>query len=233
MQHILALIPARAGSKGIPGKNLALVAGKPLLAWTVEAARRSTHCTRLVVTTDSDEIAAVANRCGAETPFRRPQHLAADSTPGIAPVLHALTWLEVEENYRPECIVMLQPTSPLRTAEDVDAAVELATARAADAVVSVTPAEHHPFWMKRLSEDGRMSDFMSSDVPVVRRQDLPPVYALNGAIYLARRDVLVERENWYTEHTYGYVMPAERSLDIDTPWDLRLADLLLQSAPFT
>jgi CMP-N,N'-diacetyllegionaminic acid synthase len=122
----------------------------------------------------------------------------------------------------------LQPTSPLRLASDIDAAVSLALQKNADAVVSLMPVPQHPYWMKHIDPTGHFHDFMALEVPVTRRQDLPPVYALNGAIYLAQRHVLLQRQSWYGDNTYAYVMPPERSLDIDTPWDMHVANLLLQ-----
>lgn len=227
MNGILAIIPARGGSKGIPNKNIALVGGQPLIHWTIAAARAAASIQRVVVTTDSPLIAEIARQCGAETPFLRPPELAQDETPGLDPILHAVRWLAEHEGYKPPWVMCLQPTSPLRSAEDIEAAVELAQRKQADAVVSVAPLGHHPCWIKRVDEEGRLREFISSDQPSARRQDAPPAYVLNGAIYLARRDVLLERETWYTERTYAYVMPPERSLDVDTPWDLYLADLIL------
>jgi len=158
----------------------------------------------------------------------RPAHLAQDDTPGIAPVLHAAQWLADNEGYRPDMIMLLQPTSPLRIPEDIDRAIELIREKGADAIVSVTPVEAHPYWMKQIDGAGRMTDFIKLDQPFLRRQDLPEAYALNGAIYVVRRTVLLERETFFPENTYAYVMPAERSLDVDTTWDLYLADLVLR-----
>jgi CMP-N,N'-diacetyllegionaminic acid synthase len=224
----LAIIPARGGSKGIPGKNLKLLADKPLIAWTIETALAATLLDRVIVSTDSAEIMNVAVRYGAEVPFKRPEDLAQDDTPGVAPVLHAARWLEENEGYRPDFIMLLQPTSPLRISDDIDNAIDLAVKRKADAVVSVTPAEAHPYWMKRIHDDGRMTDFIKLDQPMERRQDLPPLYVLNGALYLARYEILMERETFDTDNTFSFIMPPERSLDIDTPWDLYLADLILK-----
>lgn len=224
-RDVLALVPARGGSKGIPGKNLARVGGRSLLARAVEAGLGSRRAPRVVVTTDDEAIAEEGRRAGAEVPFLRPAGLARDDTPGMAPVLHALRWLEEHEGARPEWVVLLQPTSPLRTAEDVDAALDLAEAKDADAVVSVMPSPVHPRWLRGVEPDGRLAPPETS-VPATR-QALEAAYALNGALYLARREVLLERETWYTGRTWAYVMPPERSLDVDTPWDLHLADLVL------
>ncbi len=158
----------------------------------------------------------------------RPADLAQDDTPGIEPVLHAAHWLNENDGYRPDLIMLLQPTSPLRIPEDIDRAIELIREKKADAVVSVTPVEEHPYLMKRIDGAGRMTDFIKLEQPIDRRQDLPEIYVLNGAIYLARYEVLVEQKTFYTDNTLSLVMPVERSLDIDTPWDLYLADLILK-----
>ena len=224
----LAVIPARGASKSIPRKNIAMVGGKPLLAWTVLAAKGSPALDRIIVSTDDAEIAEVAKAWGAEVPFTRPLELGRDDTPGIEPILHAVHWLAQQENYNPDYVMVLQPTSPLRTTQDIEAAIQLALKKDADSVLSVSPARQHPYWMKWITPDGRLVDFIPLGRRYVRRQDLPEVYALNGAIYLIRRQVLLEKQSWYTPRTYAYIMPPERSLDIDTPWDLYIANLILE-----
>ena len=225
--NLLAIIPARKGSKGILDKNIAVVGGKPLIRWTIECALASPSIERVLVTTDSKEIANIAVEAGADVPFMRPPELARDDTPGIEPILHAVKWIRDNEGLTPRYVVVLQPTSPLRAPEDIEAALALAVRRDGDAVVSVVTAERHPYWMKILEPDERMSNFMSGKEIPFRRQDLPDVYALNGAIYLARTGFLLREGGWYSDETYGYVMPVERSLDVDTPWDLDLADMVL------
>lgn len=224
---MLAIVPARGGSRGVPGKNLARVGGRSLVEWAVRAALESRHAPRVIVSTDDPATAAEGRRVGAEVPFMRPSELAGDDTPGIAPVLHAVRWLQEGEAYRPEWVVLLQPTSPLRRAEDVDGALDLAMSRGADAVVSVAEAASHPYWTQALDDDGRLRPFVVPDPPVSRRQDLPPAYALNGAVYVIRREVLLARETLVPPGTRGHVMPAERSLDVDTAWELHLANLIL------
>jgi len=226
--RVLGIVPARGGSKAIHRKNIVVVAGKPLIAYTIQAALSADHIDRVIVSTDSQEIAKVARAYGAEVPFLRPPELARDDTPGIVPILHAINWLDEHEGYRPDHVMVLQPTSPFRTAADIEAVIQLARERQADAVVSVCPVHRHPYWMKKITEDGRLTDFLTTDYAYACRQELPSVYALNGAIYLVRRDVLLKRQTFYTERTYAYVMPPERSLDIDTPWDLYLAELILK-----
>lgn len=225
---LLAIIPARAGSSSVPSKNLAAVAGKPLLAYAIEAARRAAVVERVVVSTDSSAIAEVARQWGGEVPFLRPEELARDDIPGVLPIIHAVTWLEEHEGYRSDYVLCLQPTSPLRTAQDIEQAMALALKKQADSVISVTPVHDHPYWTKTVDAEGRMSEFMTAKKPVLRRQDLPPAYVLNGAVYLVKREVLLRRRSLYGEKTCAYVMPRERSLDIDTPWDLYLADLILR-----
>jgi len=200
-----------------------------MIGWTIEAALSAEGLDRVVVTSEDPEIIEVARACGADVPFVRPAELSEDDTPGMEPVVHALQWLEEEEGYLPDWVLLLQPTSPLRTAGDIDAAIRLAEERGADSVVSVTEAADHPWWTKRLDEQGRLHDFVEQTGGAVRRQELPDAFALNGAIYLARRELLLRERSWYFERTLAYVMPPQRSLDIDTPWDFELADLVLGS----
>lgn len=228
----LAIIPARGGSREVPRKNIHPVAGRPLIAWTIDAALASRAVTRTVVSTDSVEIANVARSHEAEVPVMRPPELARDDTPGVVPVLHLVEWLTQHERYCPDHIVVLQPTSPLRTTEDIDAAIDLLVTRNASSVVSVCRTPHHPRWMKRVDDDGAVAGLFELDEGTPR-QELPPVYVLNGALYIVRRDVLLERRSLYGEKTLAYVMPAERSLDIDTTWDLYLADLILSARKVT
>ncbi len=223
----LAVIPARGGSKGIPRKNLVVLGGKPLIAWTIEAAKAARCVERIVVSTDDEEIAQVARHWGAEVPFMRPPALAADDTPGAAPIEHAVAWLAEHENYRPGWVACLQPTSPFRSSADIEEAGLRLEQTGADAVVSLVAPDKHPFWMKRLAADGRLMDLFPRDEVPSRRQDLPPVYALNGALYLIRCAVLLEQHTLFPANTVGYIMPRERSLDIDSIWDLKLANWLM------
>lgn len=226
----IGLITARGGSKGLPGKNIAPVGGQPLIAWTIAAARES-KMDRCIVSTDSEEIAAVCRAAGGDVPFLRPVALAQDDTPHIEVLLHALDWLDGEGS-TPDYLVLLQPTSPLRTAQDINTAMEMALQRYADSVISVCEAPVHPFWVRRIDESGRLKDFMDwpDNSGYLRRQILPPAYAMNGAIYVIRSTILRERKSYFTERTFGYVMPRERSLDVDTAWDLRIAEMALSRA---
>ena len=228
---ILALVPARGGSKGVPRKNIRPLAGKPLIAWSIEAAARSRCVTRTLLSTDDPEIAAAGRQCGAEAPFLRPEELALDATPQLAVVEHALEWLRSHEGgYVPDYVLLLQPTSPLRTSADIDAAVELARCRKAEAVVSVCPADPHPRWCCKISGTGVLTPYLESEDMPDCRQDLPPAFALNGAIYLVTPGRLRQEQSFVPQGAQAYIMPPERSLDIDTAWDFRLAELILRDA---
>ncbi len=228
MKNVLALVVARGGSKGIPGKNLHPVAGRPLIEYTFDAAKNSRMLSRTILSTDSPEIAEAARRCSIEVPFLRPAELAADDSPVLDAAQHALSWLEPRESYLPDYVLLLQATSPLRTAKDIDAAIAMAFEGDLDAVVSVSAAEQHPLLMKRLDENGCLAPFIESPLSQSRRQALPQAFAVNGAIYLVRRTVLLEMESWCPPGAGAYLMPAERSLDIDTPWDMRIAETILR-----
>lgn len=219
---VLALIPARGGSKGVPRKNIRDVAGKPLIAWSIEAAKSSRYIDRLILSSDDPEIIAVAEALGCEVPFIRPRELAADATPGIDPVLHALKTLPEKYDY----VVMLQPTSPLRSVDDIDGCIEQCR-NGARACVSVTEPEKSPYWMYFMDSAGKMRPVLPPPDKAVRRQDLPQVYALNGAVYVAETDWLKNTRKFVTSETTGYLMPQERSLDIDTEHDLKLVSYLL------
>ncbi len=219
---VLAVIPARGGSKGIPGKNLKLLGGKPLLAHSVHAARAA-HCVaRVLLSTDDPGIAESGKACGAEVPFLRPANLATDTSPVIDAVEHLLA----AQVSLPEFILLLQPTSPFRTAEDIDAAFNLMRSARADAIVSVTEAKDHPLLCKKMDFRGRLVPYVESPLNATRRQDLPPAYVPNGAIYLIKTDVLLSARAWCPSGTCAYVMPPERSLDLDTPDDFEWAEWL-------
>ena len=230
MKRILAVVPARGGSKGITGKNLQPVAGRPLIAWTISAALNARALDRVVVSTDDDDIAEYARAAGAEVPMRRPPELATDRTPGIDPVIHAVRWLDAQQSYRPEHVMILQPTSPLRTSADIDAAVALLESSGSDAVISVVRMLHPMSWTSALSDEGVLIDFRADHEEESDRQSGQPRYAQNGAIFLVSRDRLLRR-TLYGERTIGYVMPHDRSLDIDEPADLIAADAALRTRP--
>ena len=227
-QKILAVITARGGSKGVPQKNIRPLLGKPLIAYTIQAALQSKTLNRTIVSTDDETIAHVSKQYGAEVPFLRPQHLATDAATSLSVLQHAVRYLADKEDYLADIIVCLQPTSPLRSAEDIDQAVTLCLRTGSDSVVSLCQAEHHPYWMEKVVA-GRIYPLMEADdEKYQRRQDLPPVYQLNGAIRVIKRNILLEEERMAGDNALAYIMPQERSIDIDTPIDFKIAELILR-----
>lgn len=227
-QSILALIPARGGSKGVPRKNIRSLAGKPLIAWTIDAAQQSRCIDRMIVSTDDEEIAAVAKKYGAEVPFMRPPHLASDDAKGMDVLFHAMEWFSAQ-GATFDILTYLQPTSPLRTADDIRGALALMEEKNAQSVVSVCKVEHSPLLMNTLLPDLSLQGFIREEANT-NRQALDQFYRLNGAIYLAQWEYLLKHKTWYKENSYGYVMPTERSVDIDSELDLYIAEALLKSA---
>jgi CMP-N-acetylneuraminic acid synthetase len=234
MPKILAIIPARGGSKSVPKKSITLLMGKPLLAYTCEAALASARTTRVVLSTDDGEIASVGRACGVEVPVMRPAELAQDTTL-ILPVLqHILCWLQDHEGYSPEITVLLQPTSPLRTGRHIDEAVDLLAASGADSVVSVVEVPHqfNPVSVLKI-EGGALVPFLPGEGGrVQRRQEKPRVYARNGpAVYVTwTRRLFLPDAHLYAGVCRPYVMDAKDSIDIDTSDDLAMAELVLSAA---
>lgn len=213
--RVLAVIPARGGSKGLPRKNLAPFLGRPLIGWTIEAAQGSMLIDRVILSSDDAEIIAVAQGLGCEAPFVRTAALATDQATSLEVVLDAL---DRTPGY--DVVVLLQPTSPLRTAADIDAV--LALLKDADSAVSVVDAVDHPFLVYRPDADGRLTPYAEAAPGTsLRRQDLPPAWSLNGAVYALRVDWL-RRERTFVKpgDTRAWAMPVERSADIDTLADL-------------
>ena len=229
--NILGLIPARGGSRSIPGKNLVPLAGKPLLAYTCDAARRSKRLTRTILSTDNEEIVRVGKACGVEVPFRRPADLAGDETPMIEVVRHAVGWLADHERYRADLVALLQPTSPLRRAEHIDAAVERIIESSADTVVSVieVPHQFNPVSLMRL-EDGRLVPFLDQPM-ILLRQDKPRAYARNGPAILVVRLEVLEKGTLYGAIVRPLEMSPADSIDIDGMDDLALAEFWLGRRP--
>ena len=227
---ILAIIPARGGSKGLPGKNIADLAGKPLIVWTIDAALKSQSIDRLIVSTDDQEIAKVAEKYGAEVPWMRSAELATDDSPVIMTVIDTLKRLE-KEGYFPDYVMLLQTTSPLRTAEDIDKSANLAFEKNADTVIGVCEAKEHPYLAKKINEYGQLENFMDlpTSITQTNRQNYPPVYTINGTMYIVKTKVLLEKESFYGDNVIPYLMPQERSIDIDTPWDMQLAGIMMQN----
>jgi len=225
-KRVLAVITARGGSKGVPRKNIRDLAGKPLICWTIDAAKDSKYIDRLILSSDDDEIIEVARAAGCEVPFIRPKELASDEATGVDTLIHAVK--SIEEHY--DLLVLLQPTSPFRSAADIDGAIEKCSQGGANSCVSVSESVKHPAWMYTLGESGLIEPFMKQTDLATRRQDLEPVFALNGAVYVVVVKALVESEKLvFSGSTLGYSMPADRSFDIDTEFDFSFCALLAQS----
>ena len=225
--NVLGLIPARGGSRSIPGKNLVPVAGRPLLGYTCDAALRSRRLTRTILSTDDEEIARVGKTFGVEVPFLRPADLARDEIPMIEVVRHAVGWLADHERYRADLVALLQPTSPLRRAEHIDAAVDLLLETSADTVVSVieVPHQFNPVSLMCL-EDGRLVTFLDQPM-ILRRQDKPRAYARNGPAILVVRQEVLEKGTLYGAVVRPLEMTLVDSVDIDAPDDVALAEFYL------
>jgi CMP-N,N'-diacetyllegionaminic acid synthase len=219
---VLALIPARGGSKGVPGKNVRPVGGRPLIAWTIVAAKASRYVDRTVLSSDDQSIIDAARSFGCDVPFTRPAELATDEADSMSVVRHAMTVLPERYDY----LVLLQPTSPMRLAQDIDRAIERCVNSGAPACVSVCEPDKSPYWMFRAGKGDVLEPLLAAEIPD-RRQQAPAVLALNGAVYVARTDHLAGGGTFLAPGTVGYVMPKERSFDIDTELDLRIVDFLL------
>ena len=222
----MAIIPARGGSKRLPRKNLLLLAGKPLIAWTIEAAICSGALSRIIVTSDDDDILEVAGAYPQVELIKRPEQLATDNASSIDVLMHAL---DEATATAPECkyTMLLQPTSPLRTSVDVSASITLITKSGADSVISVCPTEHSPIWCNVLDISGNMDNFLPKKWLNVRSQDLPDYYRLNGAIYVAKTQVFRKYQGFFMPNSKAFVMDQESSIDIDTELDFMLASMIL------
>lgn len=224
--NILGLIPARGGSKRVPGKNIRHLGNKPTIAWTIEAAKSASCLQNIIVSTDDQAIADLALKWGAQAPWLRSPELGSDTAQVIDAVIEVLERLDREHAEEPTAVMLLQPTSPFRSAETIKRAVELFKKNKTDSVVSVSPAKTHPQWCRRVSEDGILSDFLTGNA-ASRSQDLPPVYALNGAIYLANVSTLRERRSFYSDRTRALIMDSDiEALDIDSPFDWMIAEII-------
>ena len=225
---MLAIIPSRGGSKGLPGKNIRLLNGKPLIGYTIESAIEAKNINRVVVSTDDMEIAKIAKIYGAEIPFMRPQELATDNALAIDNYIYTIERLNTEFGGNYKEFVVLHPTSPLRTAEDIDNAIEIFKNRNAESVISVCEAPHPPLWAKEIDVHGILKNYFSLNTENKNRQELKKAYMPNGAVYVFKISLLKEKRVYYFEKTYPYVMPKERSIDIDDYFDFKLAEFLIK-----
>lgn len=227
---MIAIIPARGGSKGLPGKNIKMLCGKPLIAYTIESAKKAKCINRVIVTTDSEEIARVAKEYGAEVPFLRPKELATDTATASDVYIHCIDFLRSKGNYEIANFMVLLPTAPLRTENEIDEAYHLFAEKKATTLLSVCEAEIPPSWYLKKDEYSIIENagFIGKDIPVSNRQNSKKYYIPNGAIYILNFDLLLERKTYYCNNTIGYVMAREASIDIDELIDFEFAELLIE-----
>lgn len=226
---VLSIIPARGGSKGLPGKNIKMFMGKPLIGWTIESARRSSYIDRVLVSTDSFEIGEIAKTYGAEIPFMRPKELSNDQASGNSVISHALDWVEQNEHIIYDYFVLLQPTSPLRETWQIDEAIiKLNANKSANSLVSIKEVSEHPYWMKKLNDKGYLEDFIDKKESVSRRQDLPQVFIVNGALYLSKPKYFQKYQNFYLFDCLPYLMDQTTSVDIDDLNDFEYAETMMK-----
>lgn len=221
----LAVIPARGGSKGVPRKNIKELAGKPLIAWTIEEAKKSKYITRLILSSDDKEIIQVAEQYGCEVPFVRPCELAKDTASGMEPVFHAIAQCP---GY--DYVILLQPTSPLRTVEDIDTAIEKLLEDNKGFCVSVVETSESPYWMYKINKEKTIVPLITDETKTTRRQDLPSIYSLNGAIYIAEINELLMKKSFITNDTIAYIMSKEHSYDIDNMIDFVICETLIKES---
>jgi len=225
--NVLAIIPARGGSKGFPGKNLAQLGGRSLLARTADCVKDSAYKVRGILSTDDEEIALAGQKLGLEVPFQRPEELADDEATTLSVVQHAVGWLYEEESYQPEWVVVLQPTSPLRRVEHLDAALKLLIESDGDSLVSLTPMTQHPKLAYQVKE-GRALKLHENIAS--RRQDMQSLYYPNGAIYITNPMLLAE-DLLLGDEPMAFIMPPWESVDVDSPWDMAVAESALLYHP--
>lgn len=226
---VLGIIPARGGSKGVPRKNIRPLAGKPLIAHTIDVARDSGVFDRVVVSTDDREIADVARQFGGDVPFMRPARLAEDTTPTLPVLIHAVEWLRENDDYEPDLVAILQPTTPLRKLEHLREALDIFQKFKPDSVVSMreVPGHYSPYWQFRLDTDSRATIFTDESFEhiVKRRQDLPKTYTRNGALYMFKTQLLFEEQpTFYGRDVRGFVMDNDSSVNIDSESDFEQAE---------
>ena len=228
---VLAIVPARGGSKTIPKKNIKFLNGKPLLSYTAEAALASHLVTKAILSTDDEEIAAVGRECGLDVPFMRPSHLATDLAPTLPVIQHAVAHMEAEEGFHSDIIIILQPTSPLRTAVHIDESLKLLMESSADSIVSVTEAPHSCVPTSIMAfEEGKLVNYLPVDEKDNIRQKKSTYYMRNGAaIYAFTHDCLMEKNSIYGKTILPYFMDKEYSLDIDDMWDWQIAELIIKN----
>ena len=227
-KKILAIIPARGGSKRIPRKNIKLLNGKPLISYAINAAKKSKYIDRIIVSTDDKKIARVAKKCGAEVPFMRPAELASDTASALPVIQHAVRYFEDKKKFKPDLIVIVQPTSPLVIAEDIDGTIEKIVTTGTNSCFSASKISQRPEWMYLLNNK-KPTLFLNKSSLKARSQDLPELGIINGAVYVMTHNTIMKRNKIIDENTSIYLMPRERTVDIDELFDFQLAEFLMKA----
>lgn len=229
-RKVLAVIPARSGSKGLLGKNIRPIAGKPLLAWSIESAKKSSLIDQIIVSTDSHEYKDIAESYGAKVPFIRPQSLSTDIASSVDVILHALDYANAHENQF-SIVVMLEPTSPLRLVDDIDRAISIVASNKAKSAVGICHAEScHPSFLFKSLSNGLITPYTGLQPNNLRRQDISPVYFLEGSVYASDVPTLYKHRAFYHDETAGVEIPYERSFEIDTETDFKIVELFLSAS---
>ena len=224
---VISVIPARGGSKGVPRKNIKPLAGKPLIAYTIEQSLQSEYIDRTIVSTEDREIADISRQYGAEVPFMRPDDLAGDQVATVDVLLHTINWLEEEDKYNFDILVLLHTTTPLRAVKDIDSCIRLLVEAKADDVFSVTEAHRNPYFnMVEIKQDGKV--MLSKEGTFASRQNAPKVYDMNSSIYVWWKDILKSEKKIFLKNSRIYIMSKERSLDIDDNLDFKIAEFLIK-----
>lgn len=228
-KSFLAIIPARGGSKGLLGKNIKELCGKPLIAWSIESGLKSKYLDEVIVTTDSKDIADIAKQYGASVPFLRPDVLANDTATSFDAIKHTIEFYKNEMKKEFDYIVLLEPTSPLREARDIDIAIEQLFNSNADSIVGICKTEdQNPAFLVFKNEKDFISGYENHDMKVLRRQDIKDVYFFEGTIYISKTDVLLNKKTFYHENTIGYVVPKYKSLEIDDIDDFIMVEAIMK-----
>jgi len=225
---VIAVIPARSGSKGLPGKNIKKMNDKPLIWYTINAAKKSKFIDKIIVSTDDNEIAKISKKYDAEIPFMRPKELARDDSLAIDNYIYTIDRLNKDFNYSISKFIVLQPTSPLRTSLDIDNAIRIFKEKKADSVISVSETIHPPLWLKKIDANGILRNYFNIEIDNKNRQEIEKSYMPNGAIFVFKFSLLKKKYSYYSDKTYPYIMPLERSIDIDSKLDFEFAEYLMK-----
>lgn len=228
LNNILAIIPARSGSKRLVHKNIKILKNKPLIAWSIEAALKSKYIKNVIVSTDSQEYARIAMQYGAQVPYLRDRSLSDDTSSSFDVIKNIIDFY-ANKNISFKHIVLLQPTSPLRNNKHIDEALDLFFKKKANSVISVCECEHSPLWSNTIPENGAMDLFLPSEIKNLRSQDLEKYYRLNGAIYIAKIKEFMQYKGFFMPNSFAYKMESIYSIDIHTDYDFKMASLLLKS----